>query len=123
MSLPQFAVALTQPPSYLFDLGITFPKQAFQPYSKVLDLGNGETKRMGYSMIEWYWAFLSITQIQNLAILCPNGSVEVYVRSLNQILAWHTYRAKMIWPAEAAEIENDYRMKVTARFRVLEQMD
>lgn len=119
----EYAIGLTQPPDYLYDLGVVAPKQIYQPYSKILELGNGETKRMGYHTIEWYWEILPDEEVDILDTICPNGSVEVYVRSLDEFLAWHTFRAKMIWPVETPDIESGYRRKVVARFKVLEQID
>ena len=119
----EFGLSTSLPATYLFDLDIKQPKQAYQPYSKVLELGNGTVKRMGYDVIEWYWAYLSDDETITLTAICPNGSAEVYVRSQDENLAWHTYRAKMIWPTDTPEIESDFRMKVTARFKVLETID
>jgi len=105
---------------YLFDIPIIPPKQTYQPFSKYLQLGDGIVRGMGRAVIEWYWAYLTSAEAAALRALCPNGSAEVYVRSVDDSLTWHTYRSIMLWPPEAPDIDNDYRMKVPIKFMVIE---
>jgi len=107
---------------YLFDLDIKPPRQSYQPFSKWLDLPDGSRRGAGFPIALWEYAYLSDAEATQLRALCPNGSGEVHVRTLNDSLVWHTYRAMMTWPEDEPEVEIDHRMRVTIRFRILEQV-
>lgn len=119
----EYAIGSALAPSYLFDIGVTAPKQLYSPASEYKELGNGDVIGRGYAVIEWYWAFLSDAEVTTLRAFCPTGSGLVYVRSLDADLDWHTYHARMIWPTDPPDVEIDYRMKVAIKFKILEQID
>ena len=124
MARYQYALAsLTQGLQYLFNLGIPAPKQAYQKYAKTYILGDGTTRGAGLPKVEWYWGFIEKEARDALKVFCPNGSAEVYVRTLNDELEWHTYRAVMIWPVGPPDIANDASLKFALTFRILEQID
>ena len=121
MTVYQYAISTTATGlNYLFDLGVVAPKQAYQPASEYVELGNGDVQARGYSVIEWYWEYLSDAETTALRVFCANGSGEVHVRSLDEDLVWRTWRARMIWPTDAPDIDSDFRMKVAIRFNILE---
>lgn len=107
---------------YLFDLDISAPRQSYQPFSSHLELPDGSLRGMGFPVILWDYAYLEPDEATQYRALCPNGSGEVHIRSLDDGLVWRTYRANMMWPTEEPDVTIDHRMKVTLRFRVLEQI-
>jgi len=120
----EFALGSALAPDYLFDLGITdAPMQVYSPASEYKELGNGNVVGRGFSSIEWYWEILSDANTQTLRAFCPTGSGLVYVRSVDEDLAWHTYHARMIWPTDPPDVDFDYRKKVAIKFIILEQID
>jgi len=108
---------------YLYDLGIIPPRQHFQKFSKYVTTGNLIERGMGFPIIEWYWAFLDSDSADTLRAIVPDDSGEVRVRSLDDDLDWHTWRAVMVWPQDAPDVEKNHRLKVSVLFKCLEQID
>lgn len=124
MARYQYALGTTESNlQYLFELKVKPPRQLYKPYSRILSLDDGTEKGTGWAVSEWYWAYLSDAEWTVLRTYCGGLSGEVYVRTLDEELNWHTYRAIMVMPTEPPDVENDARMKVLVMFKLLEQVD
>jgi hypothetical protein len=121
MARYEYAIGTTvESMQYLFQLKVKAPKQAFNPYSRLLSTNDGGEDGTGWPVAEWYYSFLTQTERDTLKTFCPGQSADVYVRTLNDDLEWTTYRAKMLWQFEAPEINNNATIRLTLRFRLLE---
>jgi len=125
MTVYQFALSeIADPVNYLVEYGVPAPYQHFQKYSEGKAAADGTVTGRGWSWFEWYWNYLSQTHRDIIKAFCADDlSAEVYARTLDEELVWHTYRCRMVWPVESPDIQNSHSMKVSIRFIVLEQMD
>lgn len=120
----QYALSEIETPlNYLVEYGVRAPRQSYQKYSEAKEAGDGSITGRGWPFFEWFWSVINQTERDILRSFCPDDSAEVYARTLNDDLVWHTYRCKMVWPLEAPDIQNNSTMKLSIRFIVLEQMD
>jgi hypothetical protein len=119
----QYAVGPTlESMQYLFVARVTAPQQTPIRYSRILTLGDANDRGTGWPVSEWYYPWMEPSEYNFYIGICPNQSGDVYVRTLDYLLAWHTFRAIMGWPKDNPEIQNDCRMKVLLRFKLLEQV-
>jgi len=101
------------------------PYQSFKPHSKVVALGDGTTRGVGWPVAEWHFSVIPKAERDILKALVPSPalSAEVYLRTLNEDLEWHTYRAVMAWPPDPPDVQNDSSLKLTIEFKILEEID
>lgn len=123
MTRYQYAIGTTaNNMQYFFDLKITAPLSNFKPYNQVDELGDGTIKGMGWPIAEWWWAFISETERDLLKTYCPGLSKEVFIRTLDDALDWHDYRAVMVWPTESEDRQVGASMKFQLIFRIREDL-
>lgn len=87
--------------------GIPFPKGLYNPYSQLLDLGDGGMRGGGWPTAEWHWGYLTRPQRESLSSYLPAarpsaGNPGVFVRlrtSVNENNdAFVTFKGQMLWP-------------------------
>lgn len=119
--IKQFALGATlETLTSLRALRVCEPSQLYSPYSKILEQEDGSERGTGWPVAEWFFSYLSDSEYNVFKTLCPGISNTVYVRTLDDLLAWHTYRAIMALPHEQPDVNNDFRMKMVVRFKILE---
>jgi len=102
---------------------VHWPLQTFQSYSVEKGLGSGLSKGLGWSICTWNFGFLSKNQRDQLKQFCPNLSVSLYIRTLDDDLDWHDYSCKMKWPFDAEERTCGRSLKVTLVFYALDELE
>lgn len=124
MPTKEFALSDNPTPlNYLVEYKIPYPLQHYQRFSEAVIAADGSVVGRGWPVISWYWSFLDREYRDILKTFCPDSSAEVYVRTQDEELDWHTYRCKMNWPVQSPDIQNNFSMKLNIFFLVLEQMD
>ena len=124
MAVYQFALStIATPLNYLVEYGVRAPRQHFQKYSEFKECGDGSVIGRGWPFFEWYWSVIEQAERDILKSFCPDSSAEVYARTLDEELDWHTYRCQMVWPLASPDIQNNSSFKLALRFIVLEQID
>jgi len=108
--------------AYLETLKIVAPLQAFKPYAIAVERGDGAVLGQGWAQVKWYWSFISEAERDILKGYCTGLSAEVYIRTLDEELDWHTYRTVMIWPVEAEDRQVGASIKFELTFRIKEEI-
>jgi hypothetical protein len=87
--------------------GIPFPQGLYNPYSQLLDLGDGSIRGGGWATAEWHWGYLTRGQRQSLAGYLPvnapsRGNPGVFVRLRTAVNenndAFVTFKGQALWP-------------------------
>jgi len=76
------------------------PRSFFTEFSKMIPLGNGRVRGLGWSQVLWKWGFLSQLLRNALRTYCTTASNAVYIRSREDDTsrAYQYYSCTMIWP-------------------------
>jgi hypothetical protein len=83
----------------LLSTPVRYPKGEFQPFSKFLDLGDGQKKGGGWPLATWHWELLNASERTMLRTFCTSASATVYiVTRVNEADAFLAYQAIMQWP-------------------------
>jgi hypothetical protein len=101
------------------------PFETFKPYSEVVTTGSGREVGLGWAESTWDFGYLDDAQRNQLRTFCTTASNQVYVRVYNDSLstpAWKIYRAIMVWMHEGEERRNDKRLKLTLKFKLIEDV-
>jgi len=106
---------------------IPMPKGLYNPYSQLLDLGDGSMRGGGWPTAEWHWGFLTRPQRQALANFLPvnapaQGNPGVFVRlrtSVNENNdVFVTFKGQMLWPYPEVR-DTQRRPNFVLKFRAL----
>lgn len=122
----QYAIGTTQETmQYLFQLGVPEPRSEYKPFAIAVQTGGLGVLGQGFPTDLWDWNMIREPARAVLKGFCPGLSAQVYVRTYNDSLAtpaWEVYRARMLWTPEAEDRQNNARLKLMIRFRLLEQL-
>lgn len=97
------------------------PEATFQAYEDRIDLGSGGVRGVGPAVCTWRWGFLTSAQRAAMKAFCAGASATVYIKTLDDSLAYHTYRATMIWP-QAEEVDTGRTLEIAIEFKLWEQL-
>lgn len=79
------------------------PKSNFIPYSRYVQLGNGEVRGLGWAEAVWRWSVMPTrAQRDQLKTFVSGASAEVYIKTRKNESedSYQVYTAVMIWPQE-----------------------
>lgn len=101
------------------------PLSTFKPYTNVVKTADGGEVGQGWAEETWDFGYLDDAQRNVLRAFCTGASATVYVQTYNDSLAtpaWMQYRAIMVWVHEGEDRRNDKRLKLTFRFKLIEDV-
>jgi len=108
--------------------GVPFPKSIYEPYSQMLDLGDGGLRGGGWPVAEWHWGFLTRAQRQTLrgllpvsgtpALGNPSGLVRLRTAINENNDAFITFKGQMLWPHPEPK-DTQRRPNFVLKFRAL----
>lgn len=97
------------------------PDATYQAYEDQIQLGSGAVRGVGPAICTWHWGFITSTQRAALRAFCTGAAATVYIKTMDDSLAYHTYRATMIWP-QAEEVDAGRLLDVEINFKLWEQL-
>lgn len=97
------------------------PDATYQAYEDQIQLASGAVRGVGPAICTWNWGFITSAQRAALRAFCTGASATVYIKTLDDSLAYHTYRATMIWP-QAEEVDAGRLLSVEINFKLWEQL-
>lgn len=74
------------------------PKSQFIPYARVVNLGDGGKRGVGFPIAIWEFSLIGLEERNQLKEFCPGASADVYIRTKKNDDTYGDYSAKMIWP-------------------------
>lgn len=105
---------------------VSYPKHAYQPYSRMVDTGDGGQRGLGYPIVTWHWDasgsdYITRAQRDQLRTFCTTASAPVYIRTRinDDTDAYHYIQAQMIWPLEEPKDSFGVRTQFRLQFRVI----
>ena len=98
---------------------IPAPKSTFIEYSRVINLGDGSIRGMGWSTAAWRFGFLTTGQRDQLRTFCSLASNDVYIRSRKNDTdsAYQYYECQLVWPIGQEDKDHGFRLDFVAEFR------
>lgn len=97
------------------------PRADYKKFAEEAMLGDGSVRGLGAPRATWHWGFLSAAQRSALRAYCAGASSQVYVRTPDDLLAFHTYRAILFWPKEE-EVEAERMLDLAIEFKLIEKI-
>lgn len=100
--MTQFAIGTVNPPTNIETLPtpLPVPRAVFRDYAELITAASGRVYGRGYPYCQWTFSRLTSAQRAQLKSFCPSASANVYIRTLADDDAYHTYQAVMQWPEE-----------------------
>jgi len=74
------------------------PKSEFLPYARIVNLGNGGKRGVGFPVAIWNFPLMTLEQRDQLKIFCPDASAAVFIRTKKNDDSYAVFEAVMIWP-------------------------
>lgn len=102
--MAEFALATSNPPTNIETLTVPLPvpRAPFQEYAERVLAASGRVHGRGYPLCQWTFSRLTSDQVEQLRVICPGVSANVYITTLANDDEYHTYQAVMTWPEEEA---------------------
>jgi len=75
-----------------------WPRQSFQPYVDERDAGGGGIIVVGTARERWTWDLICRADWNILYNYRTGATTPVFIRTKDELDAWHSYSALMIWP-------------------------
>lgn len=100
--MSEFAIGISNPPINIETLPtpLPVPRAMFRDYAERVTAASGRVYGRGYPSCQWTFSRLTNAQRSQLKSFCPGASAQVYIRTLANDDAYHTYQAVMAWPEE-----------------------
>lgn len=100
--MAQFALGNSNPPDNIETLAVPLPvpRAVHRDYAELVTAASGRVYGRGYPSCQWTFSRLTSSQRAQLRIFCPGASATVYITTLANDDAYHTYQAVMAWPEE-----------------------
>lgn len=97
------------------------PKSTFVEYSRVINLGDGSIRGMGWPTASWRFGFLATSQRDQLRTFCALASNDVYIRTRKNDTgsAYQYYSCQLVWPIGQEDKDHGFRLDFVAEFRDL----
>jgi len=100
--MAQFAIGTSNPPNNIETLTVPLPapRAVHRDYAELVTASSGRVYGRGYPYCQWTFSHLTSAQRAQLKSFCSGASANVYIRTLADDDAYHTYQAVMQWPEE-----------------------
>lgn len=100
--MAEFAIGTSNPPTNLESLPVPLPvpRAPFRDYAEQIVAASGRVYGRGYPSCQWVFSRLTSAQRAQLKLFCSGASANVYIKTLADDDAYHTYQAVMRWPEE-----------------------
>lgn len=102
------------------------PKHSYQPYSRLVDTGDGGQRGLGYPVVGWHWDSggqdgITRAQRDQLRTFCTTAAAPVYIRTKTNDSAdiYHYCKAMMLWPLEEPKDSKGVRTQFALTFRII----
>ena len=104
------------------DMPVEAPRSAYAPYAKLVRLGDGSTRGLGYPQAQWSFPLLTLEERDQLKTFCADASAVVYIRTKLNDDTYADFRAVMHWPEEEERWLAGVKQSLTIRFTMLEAL-
>lgn len=100
--MAQFALGTSNPPTNIETLPtpLPVPRAVHRDYAELVTAASGRVYGRGYPSCQWTFSRLTNAQRAQLKSFCLGASASVYIATLANDDAYHTYQAVMTWPEE-----------------------
>jgi hypothetical protein len=105
-----YALGTSAPPAAIDTLlgataltGSRLPQDRFYAAEQTLDRVDGHQADQGLPYVVWAFGVLSQAMLDNLRVICPGRSADVYLTTRDDDGNFETYTAIMLWPVNLAE--------------------
>lgn len=98
---------------------VPLPQFDYLPFAKVVNLGSGGTRGVGFPVATWTFQLLTIEEYTQLRTFCAGASAVVFIRTRVDDDNYDDFQAKMIWPNEGQGRWFGNRKNFTLTFRNL----
>jgi hypothetical protein len=72
-------------------------------YSKIVQLGDGSKRGLGWLQTTWHFDYLSLAHYSLLKAYCPALAASVYIQTRKNDGTFAVYTARMLWPEQEPE--------------------
>jgi hypothetical protein len=72
-------------------------------YAKIVQLGDGSQRGLGWLQTQWHFDYLSLTHYALLKAYCSGLSASVYIKTRKNDGTFGVYTARMLWPEQEPE--------------------
>lgn len=117
--MAQFALGTSNPPTNIEALPtpLSVPRAVHRDYAELVTAASGRVYGRGYPTCQWTFSRLTNEQRAQLKSFCLGVSANVYIKTLANDDAYHTYQAIMVWPEdEQREPAVRDRLELTVTF-------
>ena len=97
---------------------VEYPFSTFSPFSKYLDLGDGNKFGMGTQGATWEFPNIPVEARNQLRYFCSGTSSDIYIRSKLNDDTYLNFVGIMKWP-ESEKRRNGYKEELTITFTSL----
>lgn len=102
---------------------VELPQWEYYPYSKLVMLGDGNTRGLGFPKVIWTFPLLEVAQITQLRTFCSGASAAVFIRTKKQDGSYASFSGTMVWPVSKDGQHKpyfpDHRAGLVLEFRYL----
>lgn len=97
--MAEFAIGTSNPPTNIESLPtpLPTPRAVFRDYAELVTAASGRVYGRGYPSCQWTFSRLTSAQRAQLKSFCLGASAQVYIKTLANDDAYHTYQAIMQW--------------------------
>lgn len=102
-ALYDYALGTTNPPDNLedgFAIPINPPRGYYRESAAVIDRADGSQSQQGYPWVEWEFDTLTQDMIDELRVICPGQSANVYLTTRILDGTFDTFSGVMLWPSQ-----------------------
>ncbi len=104
------------------------PDWSYKRFAAAVTLGDGTIQGNGFPVAVWRWNHLSFEHREILRGLCPDLSVNCFIRTAtNEIddgeLVFKVFSAIMVWPEEDEDIQARSVLSLVLRFTHLVEVE
>lgn len=124
--MAEFALGTSNPPTNIEALTVPLPvpRAPFQEYAERVLAASGRVYGRGYPLCQWIFSRLTFEQVEQLRVICPGVSANVFITTLANDDEYHTYQAVMTWPEqEAREPATRDRLDLSIAFTRLVEIE
>ena len=98
--MDEFAIGLTEMDLTNIeelDVPLESPKSEYEPYARIVNLGSGGRRGVGFPRAMWTFGLLTVEQRDQLKEFCPGASAQVVIRTKLNDDTYMNFDATMIW--------------------------
>ena len=79
------------------EVPLELPRSEYVPYARIVNLGNGGKRGLGFPIATWIFPLLTVEQRDQLKTFCPGASNIVYIRTKLNDDTYADFSATMLW--------------------------